>query len=81
MSLPLSEHVREGRSLAVGYQLQEKHIALELTKKIRADRQNLLSEFGSKSQEETTATQLSSRDLFVGNCYSYECPLLAQSRH
>lgn len=56
MSLPLSEHVRKGRSLAVGYQLQEKHIALELTKKIRADRQNLLSEFGSKSQEETTAT-------------------------
>ena len=53
MSLPLSEHVREGRSLAVGYQLQEKHIALELTKKIWADRQNLLSKLG-KSQEETT---------------------------
>jgi len=37
-----------------GYELQRKRIAFELAKKIRADRQNLLSRLG-KSQEETTA--------------------------
>ena len=36
-----------------GYQLQGKRLAFELAKKIRADRQNLLSKLG-KSQEETT---------------------------
>lgn len=36
-----------------GYELQMKRIAFELAKKIRADRQNLLSKLG-KSQEETT---------------------------
>jgi len=54
MSLPLSEHVREGRSLAVGYQLQEKHIALELTKKIRADRQNLLSNLRKRLRQRSS---------------------------
>jgi len=37
-----------------GYELQRKRLAFELAKKIRADRQNLLSKLG-KSQEETTA--------------------------
>jgi len=49
-----SEHVRKGDSLAAGYELQGKRLAFELAKKIRADRQNLLSKLG-KSQEETTA--------------------------
>ena len=51
---PSSEHVRKGDSLAAGYELQGKRLAFELAKKIRADRQNLLSKLG-KSQEETTA--------------------------
>jgi len=54
MSLPLSEHVKEGRSLAAGYELQGERLAFELAKKIRANRQNLLSKLG-KSKEETTA--------------------------
>jgi len=48
-----SEHVRKGDSLAAGYELQGKRLAFELAKKIRADRQNLLSKLG-KSQEEVT---------------------------
>jgi len=51
---PSPEHGRKGSSLAAGYELQRKRIAFELAKKIRADRQNLLSRLG-KSQEETTA--------------------------
>jgi len=47
-----------GRNYVKGYdagqKLQGKRIAFELAKKIRADRQNLLSKLG-KSQEETTA--------------------------
>ena len=48
-----SKHVRKGDSLAAGYELQGKRLAFELAKKIRADRQNLLSKLG-KSQEEAT---------------------------
>ncbi len=53
MPLPLLGYVREGRSLAVGYLLQKKHIALEIAKKIWAVRQNLLSKLG-KSQGKAT---------------------------
>ncbi len=48
---PAPEH--HGSSLAAVYELQGKRLAFELAKKIRADRQNLLSKLG-KSQEETT---------------------------
>ncbi len=51
---PSPWHGRKGSSLAAGYELQGKRLAFELAKKIRADRQNLLSKLG-KSQEETTA--------------------------
>ena len=50
---PSPEHERKGDSLLAGYELQGKRLAFELAKKIRADRQNLLSKLG-KSQEETT---------------------------
>ncbi len=39
--------------VAAGYELQGKRLAFELAKKIRADRQNLLSKLG-KSQEGAT---------------------------
>jgi len=45
---------RRASSIAAGYKLQRKRIAFELAKKIRADRQNLLSTL-NKSQEEVTA--------------------------
>ena len=50
---PSFENQRRVNSLAAGYVLQGKRLAFELAKKIRADRQNLLSKLG-KSQEETT---------------------------
>jgi hypothetical protein len=50
---PSPGHGRKGSSLDAGYELQGKRLAFELAKKIRADRQNLLSKLG-KSQEETT---------------------------
>jgi len=50
---PSLGHGRKGSSLDAGYELQGKRLAFELAKKIRADRQNLLSKLG-KSQEETT---------------------------
>ncbi|MCZ6565902.1 MAG: hypothetical protein O6852_07195 [Gammaproteobacteria bacterium] len=49
-----SEHERKGDSLLAGRRLQVKRLAFELAKKIRADRQNLLSKLG-KSQGEATA--------------------------
>jgi len=51
---PTSEYERKADSLTEGYKLQRKRLAFELAKKIRADRQNLLSKLG-KSQEEVTA--------------------------
>ncbi len=51
---PSFEDQRRVNSRASGYELQGKRLAFELAKKIRADRQNLLSKLG-KSQEETTA--------------------------
>ena len=51
---PSGEHRRRVISLDEGQKLQGKRLAFELAKKIRADRQNLLSKLG-KSQEETTA--------------------------
>jgi len=50
---PSPGHGRKGSSLAAGYELQGKRLAFELAKKIRADRQNLLSKLG-KSQEGAT---------------------------
>ena len=50
---PASDLEMKRSNLAAGYELQGKRLAFELAKKIRADRQNLLSKPG-KSQEETT---------------------------
>jgi len=43
---PAPEHERKRHSLYEGYELQGKRLAFELAKKIRADRQNLLSKLG-----------------------------------
>ena len=52
-ALIYAERERRIHSLHAGHKLQGKRLAFELAKKIRADRQNLLSKLG-KSQEETT---------------------------